>query len=420
MLSDEHDLLVSPFDASDEDSINQFIEREARVYREAKLYQDIEAELIETVGIIERIGRSRGCGDWRHSVIQINEADRINMVNTCALELDALNRTTTKQQSAKDRPNSFKVRKKQSSLREKLRRPFRQRNKSVSKTINEASDEDCDSYRSRQNTPVVKRANFGSSVKSPKLIRNLPTSTATDITNADKRKSPKLNPRLKARNKYKHEISKSVGLPRVNYVASAPPTEDQDEVFKYESNSSDGSCCTEADSTSQVPSVSNHAQCKGEITTRVTLHSHSHKLSQKSSKSPSIIRRLRSSSDRTSPREDSIQFAYQSEMVTGRSTFQQGNDLESDNKTVDKSGSNKGVTKSRSFNLGKVFPTFTKKQSKNADVVATTTATSSYVGTNMNDKTHTGILQSADYGDQRDDVDDITNVSEINLSLIHI
>ena len=412
VLSDEHDLLVSPFDASDEDSINQFIEREARVYREAKLYQEIEAELIETVGVIERIGRSRRCGDWRHSVIQINEADRINMVNACALELDALNRTTTKQQSTKDRQNSLKARKKQSSLREKLRRPFRQRNKLVSKTINEASDEDCDSNRSRQNTPVVKRANFDGSVKSPKLIRTVPTSSATDITNADK--SPKLNPRLKASKKYKHGIPKSVGLARVNYVASAPPTENQDEVFKYESNSSDGLYFTESDSTSQVPSVSNQAQCRGGITTRVTLHSNSHKMSQKSSKSPSIIRRLRGSSDRTSSKKDSTQFAYQSEMITGRSALQQENDLESDNKTIEKSVSNKGVTKSRSFNLGKVFPTFTKKQSKNADVVATTTATSSYVGTIMNDNMHTGILQSADDGDQRDDVDDITNVSEIN------
>ena len=109
--ADASGLLTMMFSADSEaiDSINQFIEREAQMYREAKLYQDIEAELIETVGVIERIGRTNR--DWRHSVIQINEADRINMVNTCALELDALNRTASSSSSSQQpKTHSLKVR----------------------------------------------------------------------------------------------------------------------------------------------------------------------------------------------------------------------------------------------------------------------------------------------------------------------
>ena len=393
MLNDEHDLLVS-FDAS-EDSINQFIEREARVYREAKLYQDIEAELIETVGVIERIGQNRGGGDWRHSVIQINEADRINMVNACALELDALNRTSSKQQSTKDRQNSLKVRKKQSSLREKLRRPFRQRNKSVSKTINEASDEDCD-YKSRENTPVVKRANFGG-LKSPKLIRNTPSFTG-DTSNANKRKSPKLKSRFQTNIKRHGDQGSSKPIESTRQLTKAvlmSPSEDHDDVFKqepqrHESSSSNSSCFSE-EAVDRTVTVSPHPTqtTKEEFTTRVTFK-HSHKMNQKS-KSPSIIRRLRNSSDKT--KGDLNQTGHK--LKPEESITRKDNELS--DKAINKSD-NKGVTKSRSFNLGKAFPNFTKKQSKNAEVVPKTTVTvsSNEDCTSMNDKPHPGRQQPAE------------------------
>jgi len=97
------------------DWIESYIRREAKLYREHRLYQDIEAILVEIVGIIERIGRDR---DWRYSVVHINEADRVNFIASCALELDSLNRERkhTKHSFKRQMKNSFKKQQRQMGM----------------------------------------------------------------------------------------------------------------------------------------------------------------------------------------------------------------------------------------------------------------------------------------------------------------
>ena len=97
-----------------QDCIDNYIKRESKMYREYRLYQDIETILMEIIGIIERIGGDR---DWRHSVVHINEADRVNLIASCALELDSLNRERkqTKRSFKKQIKNSFKKHRQQIS-----------------------------------------------------------------------------------------------------------------------------------------------------------------------------------------------------------------------------------------------------------------------------------------------------------------
>ena len=381
---DDPELLVT-FDSS-EDSINQFIEREAQIYREAKLYQDIEAELIETVGVIERIGRNRG--DWRHSVIHINEADRINIVNACALELDALNRTA--RQQPKNQQHSLDVCKKP-SFREKLRRSFKQHQKSV-KTINEVSDEDGSGSKcsSREVTPVAKRSYLG---KSPKTIRKTPS--PDKIIHDDKSSSSAARPnRLQSNNRDYPSNNRAVGfngkpLP----VIMVKPVEGNDEdIFKplrnksKQINPSDNSstatktqnqdsktattiCSQSKQNREEINSSGTNAIItpNGSLTTSPVSIPHPQKSSK--SKSPSIIRRWRNG-DKSNPREEESNHLIQNSPTMLSRSFS-ARETEPTN-TTNKPKVNTGnrVIKNRSFNLGKVFPNFSKKHSKSASVVA--------------------------------------------------